>query len=389
MTRIRLSGILTSALSFEAFLTLFLLAGMFKSDPRFSWLPYDASVLFFALSVAAAVVVLLKRGFRVTRTAMPIVAAGILFIGYVSATALWSPGRVYTMRKTAFVSVYCLWPLASCALIISPEERRFARLFNMNLGIGFFVALDALRLRLVTPWNTVLRMPSASYTSLGRLLGITALVLVFAKRPGLWRSLGCALLGFLLLTIGSRAPLVAFAGSVSLVAFIWRKPDRRRLSYGTLILVTASVLCAIAATLFVNVPATIARFALLTHGSDDPATAFRMWCLGISIDIWVKHPWFGAGLGSWPLLAGYADESRYPHNLFAELLSECGLAGLSLFLLLCCVSLLILATSRNHPNKRLVGALFLYALINAMVSGDMPNNRFIFVALGLVAAHKS
>ncbi len=107
-------------------------------------------------------------------------------------------------------------------------------------------------------------------------------------------------------------------------------------------------------------------------------------------------PWIGLGT------AGYAGSSperdpellSYPHNIFLEILSEWGLLGLILFLLMIGRSLTSIrrlnlsASATSAPwwadEARVVAALVMFTLINACVSGEIYNNRTLWLALGAV-----
>jgi O-antigen ligase len=99
-------------------------------------------------------------------------------------------------------------------------------------------------------------------------------------------------------------------------------------------------------------------------------------------------PFFGKGIGSFPVSFSSIDARDYPHNIFLELLSELGLLGLILFLFLLTVSIgrLIKVSKRDSINKMYLGLLagFLFSFLNALVSGDINDNRilFTFIAIG-------
>jgi O-antigen ligase len=103
----------------------------------------------------------------------------------------------------------------------------------------------------------------------------------------------------------------------------------------------------------------------------------------------------GLGPGGYNLSLGYGDAPRgmYPHNIVLEFAAEYGLLGLAAFLFLCGLALrnAVSALRRGTDRAGLVtGALgfavLVYCLANAIVSGDINDNRLLFTAIGLCAA---
>jgi len=120
--------------------------------------------------------------------------------------------------------------------------------------------------------------------------------------------------------------------------------------------------------------------------------------LGVRVDLWEMawevwraKPVIGGGLGILAALRGTPDVRCYPHNLVLELLSELGLLGAFLFGMLVIVAVKALGpvdVLGRDPWRMLVAMLFANAMLNALVSGDIPDNRFLFAVLGLMTFRK-
>src|SRR5207253_1155984 len=97
------------------------------------------------------------------------------------------------------------------------------------------------------------------------------------------------------------------------------------------------------------------------------------------------HPLLGIGTGGF----GTVDPQLYPHNIVLEAAAELGFPGLVLVLGILAYGvravLRALRGSEGEEKRRaaLIAALFLAALLNALVSGDLPNNSAVWLATGL------
>jgi O-antigen ligase len=107
--------------------------------------------------------------------------------------------------------------------------------------------------------------------------------------------------------------------------------------------------------------------------------------------VFTAHPLTGVGVGGFNLAIGRADSARgvYPHNILLELASELGLAGVGAFLLLVVLALRQVGLAMKRGRFALVMLVLTitgYCLANAMFSGDLNDNRILFMALGLCFA---
>jgi len=101
---------------------------------------------------------------------------------------------------------------------------------------------------------------------------------------------------------------------------------------------------------------------------------------------------FGVGFGNWAqesnkLSDHQHEDKQYAHNIFLELINESGIVVLLLFIILLITildsSLFLLFFQENYYFVRLTFILFVYLFINALVSGDIVDNRLMFIMLAL------
>ena len=108
-----------------------------------------------------------------------------------------------------------------------------------------------------------------------------------------------------------------------------------------------------------------------------------------SVKLIITTP-FGAGFGNWAQESNkFSDhqheDKEYAHNIFLELINESGIVVLLLFIILLITildsSLFLLFFQENYYFVRLTFLLFLCLFINSLVSGDIVDNRLMFIML--------
>jgi len=110
-----------------------------------------------------------------------------------------------------------------------------------------------------------------------------------------------------------------------------------------------------------------------------------------SLNLVLNAP-FGVGIGNWAqesnkLSDHQHEDKQYPHNIFLELVNESGIIVLLIFIILLITifeaSLSLLFYENRYYFLRLTFILFVYLFINSLVSGDIVDNRLMFIMLAL------
>jgi O-antigen ligase len=388
-----------SPLSFELAFVLFLFAGRFKQDPRFAWVPVDLTVLFFAASVFAGVVVLFRRNFRVSPGGPAQVALGLAFFAWMAATLAWSPGGEYAVQKALTGAVFGAWALAGAALVVAPDPRRVRRLFFWVCAFAAWVAVETVMFLVRQGAVQFVRTFDSDYLSLGGVLAIAAAVLLaigISERFGALRSLAVAALfvGFtlLLFPLGGRGPLVGVAVAVLvglglvLVRGVEGGASRGR-SLAVLVFILA-VSVAGGAWLIQGDEYALAadRFLLLLEGGLGESAATRVEYYQATFRMIGERPLLGLGIGGWPVHMGFGPVRDYPHNLFLETQVELGLPGTVLLVALIGWSIRLWAPRRLDPLALAAFLVFVTLLLGSMFSNDLSDNRILFWSMGLLGA---
>ena len=389
-------AVLSSLFSFEALLVLYMFAGIYKTDPRFAWLPANATALFFALSVLVGSFIIVRN--PIPKKSLPVVFAMVCLVAWLWVGVTWSPSRIYGPDKAFQMTSLALWALIAGAVIIAPSPERLRRLFTVILLLALWAGVDAVLAYAETGLRYSIKREvdgeeMGGHLLLGRVTAPGALIALAAwlynrGRPMSWIYLGLFLaLGFVLAIGGGRGALLSTMLPLLIPIGLSLRLTTRKiqvfralLSVLVLLLIAAGGLALYAMTTGERLP-TFDRLERLQEGNPR-IEGYVQWA-----GLWPQAPLLGHGTGSWPLLVGRPDQTIYPHNLFLELLVENGVVGLFLFLVVVGVALRPVSLERLRRDPRALCAFmfFVSALSNAMTSGDLPGNRTVFLMLGVLS----
>lgn len=390
--------LLGSLISFEALVVLYMFAGIYKEDPRFMWIPVDLTGLFFALSVAVGSLIIVLN--PIYKKGLPPIVATVCLVTWFLVSLTWSPSRVYGPEKVLFMGTLVLWAVIAGALIIAPDAERLRRLFTLLLLLSLWMGVEALLVYLEAGGQAGrIEVATTSYLAIGRVCGLGALVAVAAwlfatSRVTSWLCLGLFLgLGFILAISGGRGPLLATALPLLIPIALGIRMTSRKILYSPTQLSVLVLLVAIAGAFAVYSGVTglelktIERLEQLTEGDLRGSAEVRAEHYANAAKLWSEAPVLGQGAGSYPLLTGRGDVPRYPHNLFLELMAEGGIVALGLFGALVASALRGVSFERLRRDPQAACAVMLFAngFCSAMLSADLPDNRAMFMMIGVLA----
>lgn len=366
-------------------LALFLLAGVFKADPRLSFIPVDLTLL-CALAVAGFCGLRFFRdGFGAPQELGWLVLIWAAFI----PPLLWTDSA-YPYPREKIQRLYTLTFLASVApLFLLRTRQDLERFFNAFLILALILGLQAVLL--IATGTSLHRVTvfGSNTINLGRAVGLALIwVVVRGLDTGFTfrRLFAIAVLGVTLIGAGSRGPIAATVFAFFVISL--RLPGRSFFNVAGVAVLLGAIL---AVGLSVAPGGSSRRVeAFFVQGQIDESGEERLDQYDRALSQMMDEP-FGIGWGGYAVRGrsqGFARE--YPHNFVLEVGVEAGWLGLVVFL---GVILLALRRSwvharRGPPAVRMLLAMVVYYVINASFSGSLNDNRILFVAVaaGVLAA---
>lgn len=360
-----------------ALLLLLAFGGYIKGSAYLAWLPVDLTLL-AGLGVAAYVARSMARSGPATRHRAWLVAllvaclAGLLHTGVA--------GNDYAASKPLAVFVMApLCVLGGAHLLRTHTARRG---FLVGVAALGFVVLLLARLDPSTLTER-LAIDGGNTIGAGRALGAAFVVLTLAAMANRrWRIPLLALAAveaWGVLATASRGPLLAAAVAVLVVAVLAK--SRGRAARISAVAIAGGAIASTVVALETLNP----RLSTLS----DDSSQMRRWLWARSWEMIERHP-LGIGwgrmydqMGVAVLDSGYV---QYPHNIVLEVASEAGwLAGALLVFVLWLAVRDQLGRASTVVESAMF-ALLVFALVNAMVSGDVNSNRGLWVAIGAALA---
>lgn len=350
---------------------------IFKSNRVLSWLPVDATLLLGAIVTVVLVAALLHARRMRIHPAMLAVLALFAFPWF------WGEPNDYTGAKL-IGSAATLVAVIATIYLVNSERRRKAWLYTV-VALGAVAVLAARFLPQDIDYGRIALEGSNTIAS-GRLAGaalVIVAVLAISGGSRWWLLLVglAAAFGGLMIATGSRGPVVAAVAAISAVALLSRVPRR-----GFRLILALGGLAAGWLLIQDSQSAGAARIAATLSGE---ASA-----ISTRIDIWAaaireigNHP-FGVGWSHFVdvLTAGErlsSGDRQYPHNVILEAAVEGGwLFGIAVAALIA-IAVRRAWTQSTTPHAAAFLGLLLFTVINAMVSGDINDNRLMWACVAL------
>jgi O-antigen ligase len=363
----------------EIALALFFLVGLVKGDARLASLPVD-------LTVSVGVMVVLGIAYRLYIKGQVLELPPEYFF-YLPLLAMMSLSLSYTPdfdggveKSLRFVCLTSIGIIAPFALF--ENESKLRRFFLVMALGGLLLAVNSLTMlggeeRMVSPSGLNTELGSASAVALIILWGV-----FFPRWPLGIRILFYPVIGVLgvaLVGSGGRFANVSAVICLAIGTLLCRKLFTDVLIVGGLGLLALPLIW---------IPqASFDYLRSLAHPSEAMGTRNDLMWLGVRM--FSEHPLLGVGVQGFRYLSPNPFTYNYPHNLVLELGSEMGVVAAFAFLALAFCSFREIMWQLNAPllrrNTLVITAflLLIYVFLDAMVSGDINDLRFMWFVFGL------
>lgn len=386
----------------EWLFALFLFAGYYKADPRLAFiqLHIDITLLFLLLSFLAFLHRRLREPFakRMPSSFTRVTVLFLLLAASLIGGSLYTPVRGYGLDKMLRFIFLTGWAFFGAALLISDflALRRFSWAIVI---ISTAMAIDGLLNRPAAGQIGFVTAFGSNYIALARASGLGLLAAIAFLWPTERRPLVklclwviAALQLWAALSAGARGPVIALIFlfllffALSAWGFLRLRIDRSALRLGVLVFFFVALVL-VRQDLFSTL---LFRSQIALIGGDI-SLATRLSLYQAAIDLWEKSPIWGHGPGQFGVAMAGEYVRLYPHNIILELGAETGIIGVLIFVAMIGTAFtqgFISLRSGNRLAKtvaRYLLAINSFALLNAMVSGDINDNRMLFTFVGLIA----
>ncbi len=385
------------------FFALFLFAGYYKADPRLAFIQsrIDITLLFLGLSFLVFLYGVLRSGLmqKIPRDFAKIAILFLLLAACILGGLLYTESRQYGFDKALRFIFLTGWAFFGVPFLLSDFQS--LRYFSWALvTISTAMAIDALvgypgigQVGFVTSFGS-------NYIALARAGGIGLLTTVGLLLPIEQRSLVRMLLWIVaalqlwaVLTAGARGPVLSLALAfllffmLSVRNFPYFRVDRFALRLGVVIFMVFVILALGGMQKLFPTLAFRVKLALTEGGS---SVLTRLDLYRAAADLWNNSLIFGGGTGQFGVAVRGEDVRLYPHNIVLELGAENGFIGVFIFGALIVVAFAIGFTFLRSEKSlaravvRYVLVACCFALLNAMISGDINDNRILFTFVGMI-----
>lgn len=360
-------------------------SGQLGASPILGWLPGNVTLMSWVVIVVSFVLSVFTRQWVSLWTAVPLG----LWLLFLFPVIQFVPGDYQDQKITGLLMFGLVCVIAPFELLRLHMQRVafLAALAVFGVASGVLTLMGGQRAALAAGLSSdVLLLDGANTIGTARLAGTGALILIAAAlvigRGRLGRRFWFVVAGLGLLVVmvatGSRGPLAGIIAGIA--ALILLVPAMRGRRFWSLILLGLGTATAYAWASSRGYVSSDRAFAWLA-GERDTSTQAREHLWGMATDYISRNP-IGTGWGGFSTIDGVPPGLGYPHNLFLEVFAEAGWIIGAVTLVFVTASLWRLMRRSSEPVAAIMFVLAVFALMNAMVSGDINDNRLLWILLG-------
>ena len=365
-------------------LALLAYAGAIKNSPLLAWVPIDLTMLLAVIVVAAILHSGLSLGPPPPSIVWPLSLFAIFLLGAFNPQLSGYPfSKILALFTFTAVAV-----IAPFFLLRTEDQRRLfvgtLAALALSVAVVIFVSPGA-----VGSSTNVVTLEGTNTISTARMLATGVVIFIILAMVGgsrTQRRLGYGVLGAGLvlsaLSTGSRGPFLAVG--IAVFAIIVSAPALRANRLPALLTSGLLVIVALLAASASGGDGVSRVFGLLSGGVDN-SVRVRGIFLGEAIGKVAETP-LGIGWGNFIQLSDmslYAKggDRLYPHNLIVEITLEAGwIAGVVVTVFMV-ASILRARRAAATPVPAVLFGLLIFAVVNALTSGDVNDNRSMWMLL--------
>lgn len=366
-----------------AVLAVFVHSGSLKSNPYLEWIPGDLTIILGAVLIVLIFAELIRSMYISRAIWAPLLIAATMLLGV---------GAIHTGygadKALAFFTITLL--ALGGAVILLREDRQRRAFLAALAGLGVVVAL----LVVVSPeqtadWSTVVTLAGTNTISTSQMITAGAVVLgmyaVTGRTTTTFRrviaALTALLMFFVALDTGSRGPVVAVGISVAIALLLAPVFSRRRARSIIAILMVGGIGAFIALQ---QGGEGLTRVLGFLAGDQDTSTTARTVLWSTAWEHITQLP-LGGGWGYFGTIPGLGvvgvNGQAYPHSVPLEITLEAGwLTGL-FFAVVVVASIVRLIKRASDPTSVMFLVLLIFTVTNSMLSGDINDNRLMWVLI--------
>jgi O-antigen ligase len=385
-------GVLVSAVRAPGIiLAAYLLIPYYKGGVQ-PYLPLDITLILAVFNIAQVIPLLRERQQR------EISGTGVMlwfaFAALVLAGVMWAPDKSLATSAAGTYWILVALPMVPAAIRVGSSERHLRQLLWCVFAFACLVAVLGLAGLSASDRLVVLGANTINVARAVLLVPVVGLTLLARDRMrGVWALLAVMIPAALLVAIasGSRGPLLVLIalGIAGGGRYLWQHRGLSGRVAGGLAVAAVVSIVAFSVVADQLPESSLKRFQLLgdfagsglsgsvSTTTGDISAGVRVTLFGVAISMFQDRPLLGMGTAGFqslsPRYASPLEADAYPHNAILQIAAEFGLPGLFLF-----GSLIVLAIRRplgpSHAAAA-VRAIFLFFLLNSMVSGDVLSDR--------------
>lgn len=359
-------------------LALLINAGQLKTSRLFAWFPTDLTVFALLVVLLCCAFQVVQRGLR--DPALVFIVAMLLSLS-LSTSNLAS--TAYGASKASVLFTITATLMVAPFVLLVDRRQMLAFFVTLVVIAGIVTFMVWLEPEAVSEYTDRLSFDGANTIGTARIAGAGAVVCAvlatareLAGRSRLLLTLATVTFLGVIVASGSRGPAVAVV--IAIASVLVFSPSLRRFR-GRAITISVVAIGGVGWWLLSSGGDGGRRILGLIAGEGDRSSSIRVYLWEQSLSA-IASNGAGVGLGAFGEIgSGVSSVARYPHNLILEVFVEGGWLPGSVIVVTLIVAISRAIKNSTEPIGAIAFALLVFALANAMVSGDINDGRLLWV----------